>query len=1099
MDFETRYKQLNAAQKSAVDTIDGPVMVIAGPGTGKTELLAMRAANILKQTDSLPENILCLTFTDSGAAAMRQRLTDIIGRDSYKIAVHTFHSFCSDIIGQHRADFYRGAEFRPADELATYQIMRSLFEGLPYDNPLAASMNDEFTHLRDVMRAISELKRSGLTSAELLSVLDQNDQAIDQAESLLAPIFDDGISKKTAELLSPHIATIHDAETESPIVGIVPLGRILADSLLGAAGQAITDNSTKPVTAWRNAWMEKDDDGHFIFKARRYQVKLRAVANVYDQYLAQMDTAGLYDFDDMILQVVHAIEHLPSLRYDLQEKFLYVMADEFQDTNLAQMRILASLAANPIGDEPNILVVGDDDQAIFSFQGADIGNIVGFQDLYPSLTRVVLTDNYRSSQPILDHAREVITTGSDRLENRVPGLTKQLTAHQPAKGSTVELIETPVAADERQWLVQSIRKQLDAGVKPSDISVLARHHRDIMRLLPALQQAGVNVNYERRDNVLELPIIRHMELLAQVLVELSNGHTDHAEALLPELLAHPAWSIDPLAIWQLSLSAKDQRRSWLEIMSETPALAPIQNWLITAAAQVFTQPLEQMLDIMIGKDVPEIGFGSPLFEYFFSTKQREQAPDDYLMYLEALRTIRTRLHDYRSGDTTYLPDFLDFIDLHRRINITITSIRPSFDRPDDAIHLMTTHKAKGLEFDTVYIVGAVDSTWGERVRSPGRLIGYPANLPLAPAGNTPDERLRLFFVAMTRAKRQLFISYSLTDDGGKTLQLASFLVGDNWPVTKWAPSHTVESAIAAAELDWYRPIISLSRPDMKQLLAPTLQHYRLSATHINAFLDVSRDGPQGFLLQHLLHFPSADSPAAAYGRVIHGVLQRAHNHLTATGHQRPPEDILHDFETSLTRQSLADNDLTVYQQKGSASLQAFLASRYGTFTADQRAEVDFSGQGVVIGDAKLTGAIDLINVDTTAKTMSVTDYKTGRPVRTWTGKADYEKIKLHKYRYQLLFYKLLAEQSREYAGYTVGEGVVQFVEPTKAGEVVALDTSFTNEEVAEFTKLIQIIWKHVIALDLPDTSGYEQNYKGILAFEQDLLAELDSQNLSETD
>lgn len=190
MTFEGRYKQLNTAQQSAVDTIDGPVMVIAGPGTGKTELLSMRAANILKQTDTLPENILCLTFTDSGAAAMRQRMTDIIGRDAYKIAVHTFHSFCSDIIAQHRADFYRGAEFHPADELATYQILRSIFEELPYDNPLASSMNDEFTHLSDIQRTIGELKKSGMTSAELIGILDHNDETIEKAETLLAPVFD---------------------------------------------------------------------------------------------------------------------------------------------------------------------------------------------------------------------------------------------------------------------------------------------------------------------------------------------------------------------------------------------------------------------------------------------------------------------------------------------------------------------------------------------------------------------------------------------------------------------------------------------------------------------------------------------------------------------------------------------------------------------------------------------------------------------------------------------------------------------------------------------------------------------------------------------
>src|ERR1035437_10388980 len=110
MDFKKRYATLNKAQREAVDAIDGPVMVIAGPGTGKTELLSVRTANILQKTDTLPENILCLTFTDSGANAMRERLTEIMGKDAYKVAIHTFHSFGSEIINQYGEYFYQGAQ-----------------------------------------------------------------------------------------------------------------------------------------------------------------------------------------------------------------------------------------------------------------------------------------------------------------------------------------------------------------------------------------------------------------------------------------------------------------------------------------------------------------------------------------------------------------------------------------------------------------------------------------------------------------------------------------------------------------------------------------------------------------------------------------------------------------------------------------------------------------------------------------------------------------------------------------------------------------------------------------------------------------------------
>ena len=147
MDFERRYKQLNDRQREAVDTIEGPVMVVAGPGTGKTELLSMRVANILQKTDTLPENILCLTFTESGATAMRERLSEIIGPQAYKVAIHTFHSFGSDIINQYGEYFYHGADFRPASDLSSYELLRSIFDSLDFSNPLASRMNDEYTHL----------------------------------------------------------------------------------------------------------------------------------------------------------------------------------------------------------------------------------------------------------------------------------------------------------------------------------------------------------------------------------------------------------------------------------------------------------------------------------------------------------------------------------------------------------------------------------------------------------------------------------------------------------------------------------------------------------------------------------------------------------------------------------------------------------------------------------------------------------------------------------------------------------------------------------------------------------------------------------------
>lgn len=1098
MNFRERYEKLNDAQKEAVDTIDGPVMVVAGPGTGKTELLSMRTANILEKTDTLPENILCLTFTESGAAAMRERLFQIIGTDAYKVAIHTFHSFGTEVINQNGEFFYHGANFRAADELSCYEILRKIFDELSYDNPLAGKMNGEYTYLSDTLQVISELKKSGLTSDELLQVIDTNEAFLDRVESQLSSLFAERLLKTTTTKLLPIAAISREHEAAETLPSITSLAHVFAESLYAAIDEVDASNSTKALTAWRNKWLKKDNTGTFIFKDREKNQKLRAVAAVYFQYLSRMQEAELYDFDDMILRVVHAMEVFNDLRFNLQEKYQYIMVDEFQDTNLAQMRILSNLTNREVTNErPNILVVGDDDQAIYSFQGADVSNINSFREHYKNTKLITLKDNYRSGEMILRRARSVITIGEDRLENRIPELSKALTAHKI--GGTVKLEELPTKAHEHAWLAKNIVEQIESGVPAASIAVLARRHYELMALLPYLIEKGIAINYERRDNILDLEVIQAIELVARILVALFEGKHKDADSLLPELLTHPAFAIPPADIWHLSLKASSGHLLWMEVLSMTPEFTELHEWLISSSQKIKHTPLERMIDSIIGVP-PEDRLGevmtttssfvSPFYQYFFAKERLNDVPDSYLTCLEALRTIRTKLREYQPGEEPKLQTFLEFIRMHRELGSSITSIRPALDATENAVTLMTAHKSKGLEYEHIYIMDAVDSMWGERVRTRSRLIGYPENLPLTPAGDTFDERLRLFFVAMTRAKSQLVITYSKEDDNGKELLRASFLSQEPWQAHLPAVSSKVVDLTHAAEKLWYAPLVQPLSQDMRTLLLPTLETYKLSSTHLNNFLDVSRGGPQAFLMQNLLHFPASVSPSAGFGLAIHATLQRAHAHLAATGRQRPLEDILHDYEENLRNQHLDDDNFQALLQKGTDTLTAFLEATYDTFTKTQRAELSFAGQNVYLGQAHLTGTLDL--VDIVDDTITITDYKTGKAALSWAGKTDYEKIKLHRYKQQLMFYNLLILNSRSYRNLKIKKAAVQFVEPTKSGEIVRLEAQFSPEDLQQFTRLIQAVWQHIIALNLPDVSSYDPTYKGLLAFEADLLEHPDS-------
>ncbi|MEI6054241.1 MAG: ATP-dependent DNA helicase [Candidatus Saccharibacteria bacterium] len=1094
MDFVKRYNKLNSGQKKAVDTTEGPVMVIAGPGTGKTELLGVRVANILQKTDTLPENILCLTFTDSGANAMRQRLTDIIGKDAYKVAVHTFHSFGSEIINQNRQYFYNGANFKPADKLNSYEIIRDIFENLKHDSPIISKMNDEYTHSSEVQKVISDIKKSGLSSSELIEILDKNDIVINQIEKLINPIFSDRISGKIVSKLEGLITEISLAYIDEMPLGIISLATLLKDSLISAIDEATVGEKIKTpaITKWRNDWFKKDKQNNFIFKSRERQAKLRGVAEVYEQYIAKMQAAELYDFDDMILQVVHKMEENDDLRFNLQEQYQYIMVDEFQDTNMAQMRILHNLTNNEVqADTPNILVVGDDDQAIYSFQGAEVSNIINFKNTYPRTELITLSENYRSTSDILDNSRQIILQGDERLENSLEGINKELNANHESDKNEILLYEAGSITDERHFIASNIKTRIESGQKPSTIAVLTRKHKDIISLLPYLYNQNISVSYEHHDNALEQEPIKLIEKIANLLILLSNGRHDEADAKLPEILAHPAWGISALDIWSLSTTAHDKHARWLDTMAQMPIFVPIQSWMINNAAIAQSASLERMLDIIVGKPTEEdtiqaANFTSPLYEYFFSISQIKNTPNQYLIYLESLRAIRSKLREYHIDQTPNLETFVHFIKLSHKIK-TVIAIKRQATVSDNLINLMTAHSAKGLEFETVYVINSTDNTWGNRSRGNVKLISYPENLKIAPAGETEDERLRLFYVAITRAKDQLYISYSLKNDNDKDTMKAIFLADSNLKIIPIAPPDSLDKLVGLAEIDWYQPLITPTTETMKELLAPTLAKYKLSVTHLNSFLDIVNSGPQLFLIKNLLKFPQEKSANAAFGTAIHDTLQSSHSYLSANSKRKPIEDLLIEFENNLKSQHLDKTDLKLFLQKGKDTLTNFLDKKYDSFSPAQVTELDFSNQHSIIEEAHITGKLDLVDINKADKTIVVTDYKTGKQIFNWFGGDDNQKIKAYKYKQQLLFYKLLVENSRDYHSYQVDRGIMQFVEPTNNGEIIDIEASFSIGEVEHFKKLITAVWKHIIDLNLPETSNYDQSIKGILQFEDDLI------------
>ena len=430
-------------QKLAVDTIDGPVLVIAGPGSGKTELLGLRVANILKKTDTPTNSILCLTFTESAASNMRSRLVGLIGPEAHKVAIHTFHSFGTEIIAQNPSYFFFGAGFKPAAELAQFEVLQEIFTELDPRN-LMSSFHPElgFTFLKDSLSCIEAIKKGGLTPSEFREVLNHNKLFLEEIETELQKIFENTISAKTVENLwgfmekienlklqdnskelksSINSSTLPWSDTFSTLQEIVllQLAQVRRDvENSGKTNYQAGKVDTKAVTAWKNSFTEKDTSGNRHTKDFLRMDKMLVLADIYEAYQNKMFSNGSFDFADMLLEVVKILNDPKSidLKYNLQEKYQYILVDEFQDTNGVQMRLLECLIDSDLIDfEPNILLVGDDDQAVFKFQGANIENMLKFKDKYPNTKQVVLTKNYRSTQDILDLAMKVASQSNERM------------------------------------------------------------------------------------------------------------------------------------------------------------------------------------------------------------------------------------------------------------------------------------------------------------------------------------------------------------------------------------------------------------------------------------------------------------------------------------------------------------------------------------------------------------------------------------------------------------------------------------------------------------------------------------------------------------
>lgn len=1061
--FEQAYKQLNSEQRAAVDAIEGPVLVVAGPGTGKTQLLSVRVANILKQTDSDPSNILCLTFTNKAATNMRTRLQQLAGPEAYRVVVRTFHSFAADIMNEYPDYFWKGARLSVAPDAVQDDIIQEILSKLPLDNPLASTFAGSYTALTDVKQGLKLAKEAGLTPRQLRQIIEANLRYIDDIEAILVETLAAPLSAKKLPQLQAKIAELPEQDTSFDRL-LLSLGSVIKDSLDLAVEQDEPTGKTKHTGKWKARWVQSVHGTKGMFNERKRNAWWLAVADVYEAYREQLHKRGYYDYSDMLIEVLEQLQNNDDMLADLQERYLYVLIDEFQDTNAAQLRLAHLVADHFVTNaQPNLMAVGDDDQSIFAFNGAELNNVLEFQRSYPDTTLIVLKQNYRSTQAVLDAASGVMEQAEDRLVKREPSISKDLIANSNAD-SSLQHFSYPTRQHQQQSIAEKIESLWQEGHR--DIAVLARKHESLRQLASVLLAHDIPVRYDQQSNVLENEAVAHICYIAQAVVAIANGDRSLLNVTLSKLLRHPMWNLSPTTLWNLAVDNYSSP-DWLETIlhSNHEDLQHIGNWLVWLARSADATPLPRIMEYIIGLEEGQY-LRSPVREHYLNHKP---TTSEYLETISAISILRGMVTEFSSRQAT-LSDFMRFVELNRSTERVIAN-ESWFNGGQEAVELLTIYKAKGLEFEHVFVVDAIESMWKPRVG--GR--SSPANVQLQSYGEKYDDYVRLLYVAMTRAKRTFVATSYFTDDQGNEILPTPLL--STVPVTRI--EQPTSDPVQALEEDLRWP--TLHSDDEQALLAGRLESFQLSPSALVEFLNIADEGsgPQSFKERYLLCLPTPRSANGSYGTAIHAALETAQRLVNTS--KLELGTVLDRFEATLRDEYLAPNDFIRYSKRGEKLLTELLQHHEDLLPRGGLSEQTI--QNIPIGAAFIKGKLDRINHS--REELIISDYKTGKPLTNFETKDRTKQVKAWKHKTQLLFYVLLTQKSGKFASdKTVAQMLYVEAESPKQ---LALKLIPNPDDITRLEKLIEAVYAHIMDLNFPDVSSYDASIEGITQFENDLI------------
>ncbi|WP_395091768.1 ATP-dependent helicase [Vaginella massiliensis] len=621
---------LNDPQRQAVETTEGPVMIIAGAGSGKTRVLTYRIAHLMnKGVDAF--NILSLTFTNKAAREMKERIAAVVGASEAKnLWMGTFHSVFARILRTEAPLLGYPSNFTIYDQQDAVSVMTKVINDLQLDKDIYKP--------KQVLSRISQYKNNLITVRAYF-----NNQQLIEA----------------------------DTEAMKPRMG-----------------------------------------------------------DIYKAYVDRCYKSGAMDFDDLLLRTNEILTRFPDVLAKYQERFKYIMVDEYQDTNHSQYLIVKALASR----YENICVVGDDAQSIYAFRGANIRNILSFQKDYPDAKVFPLEQNYRSTQIIVNAANQIIAHNQDQLKKNV------WTANE--EGEKIPVYRALSDADEARYIASRIfENSMTQQLKYSDFAILYRTNAQSRALEEALRKKGIpyrvfgGISFYQRKEIKDL--VAYMRLLI---------NQNDEEALL-RVINYPARGIGQTTISKLLIAADQHQISVFQVLENIHFYAPTIGINTSTANKLndFVLLIQRYQVMLKNHDVYEVTMDMAKTTKMLSTLKEDDTPEG-ISRLENVQELLNSIQGFvdeqnqlEDGDPS-LSGFLE--------NIALATDADNEDDDPNKVSLMTVHLAKGLEFPHVFIAGLEENL-------------FPSMMNLNSRQDLEEER-RLFYVALTRAEKKAYLTYSVS-------------------------------------------------------------------------------------------------------------------------------------------------------------------------------------------------------------------------------------------------------------------------------------------------------------------------------------------------